>query len=329
MPITDIKYAPFRLVRSELYVPGNNQKVIGKGAASDADALILNAEDGIAFDKKAEAREGIVTALNTIDFGDKTISVRINALDAMDADGEPLWKKDIKAILAGDKNERLDMILLPKVLNARDVREFISFIEIEERVLGRKKPLGISLLIEHPRAVMNIGEIASAHPRVEQLDYGAGDFMGSMGISSPTVGLPEYIFALQAIAVDAKANGLRAINTPLGDVKKPELLEELAANARGIGFTGMQAIHPDQIETINGIMSPSVSEMKAAAAVVEADRNANGGAVLLDGSNMVDAANVRTAYNTLKMAEIVEGRAAAKWENKVGKAAYRGGVVQR
>jgi malyl-CoA/(S)-citramalyl-CoA lyase len=133
--------APARLNRSELAVPGSAQKMLPKAAASDADVVFLDLEDAVAPDDKAQARKNVVQALNELDFGDKTVSVRINGLDTH------YMYRDVVDVLenAGD---RLDLIMIPKVGTAEDVYAVDMLVTQVEQAMGRKKRIGFELIIE-------------------------------------------------------------------------------------------------------------------------------------------------------------------------------------
>ena len=141
MSFTIIEPAPARLNRSELAVPGSNPKLFEKAAASAADVIFLDLEDAVAPDDKVQARKNIIKALNTIDWGSKTMSVRINGLDT-----HYMYRDVVDIIEQG--GDRLDLIMIPKVGTAADVYAVDMLVTQVEDAVGRKKRIGFEMIIE-------------------------------------------------------------------------------------------------------------------------------------------------------------------------------------
>ncbi len=286
-------------------------RFIAKAAASDADVVLLDLEDAVAHGDKAVARATVVEALNTVDFRDKTVSVRVNAFDT------PFMHRDILAI--AHDCPRLDLLMAPKVESAADVHFLDLLLNQIEMETGRARPIGLELQIETARGLQNVAAIAAAGPRVESLHFGPGDFAASMGARTTSIGgavsdygvLPgpdaagprvlhladPWHHVLAAIVVAARAAGVRPIDGPYADFKDEAGLRAAALRSAALGFDGKWAIHPSQIDAINAAFTPTDEEVRRAAgilAALDAAQAEQRGAVTFEG-RMIDAASARQA----------------------------------
>ena len=155
--------------RCQLFGPGSRPAIFEKMASSAADVINLDLEDSVAPDDKPEARKNIIQAIGDIDWGNKTLSVRINGLDT------PYWYRDVVDLLenAGD---RLDQIMIPKVGCAADVYAVDALVTAIETAKGRTKPISLEVIIETAAGFANAREIAGGSPRLQSLHLGAADF---------------------------------------------------------------------------------------------------------------------------------------------------------
>lgn len=313
---------PARLNRSQLAVPGSQPRFIEKASTSPADVVFLDLEDAVAPPDKAKARQTVIEATRDIDWGDKTLSVRINAADT------PFMYRDLIEV-AENASERLDLILVPKVNSAADVHMLDVLLSQIEAATGRSRRFGLELQIETAEGLVNAEAIARASPRVESLHFGPGDFAASIGARTTSIGgaVPDYSvladpdvnglrasymgdpwhYALARIVVACRAAGVRPIDGPYADFKDPQGLEWAARRAAALGFDGKWAIHPTQIEALNAAFSPRPDEVERSrrilAALAEAS-DAGRGAVVLDGK-MIDAASIRQAEMMMEKARRV------------------------
>lgn len=310
---------PARLNRSQLSVPGSQRRFLEKAAASAADIVMLDLEDSVATSDKAAARETVIAALNELDWGQRTVSVRINALDT------PFMYRDLIEVAERGGN-RLDLIMVPKINCAADVHLLDVLLSQIEAATGRKR-LGLELQIETAEGLTNVEAIAAASPRVESLHFGPGDFAASIGARSTSIGgpVPDYAiladadaqgvrarflgdpwhYALARIVVACRAAGVRPVDGPYGDFNDPEGLQAAALRSAAMGFDGKWAIHPSQIEPLNTAFSPSAAEIDKARRILAAldEASAAGrGAVVLDGK-MIDIASVRQAQGLVEKAQ--------------------------
>ena len=301
-----------RVNRSELAVPGSSPQLFEKAAASAVDAVFLDLEDAVAPDQKEAARRNVIQAINEIDWGAKTLSVRINGLDTQ------YMYRDVVEVLeqAGD---RLDLIMIPKVGTAADVYAVDMLVTQVEAAKGRQKRLGFELIIETALGMANIHEIAKASRRNESLHFGVADYAASTRARTTGIGgvNPDYAvltdkaedgtrdvhwgdmwhYAIARMVVAARANGLRPIDGPFGDFADPDGFRAQARRAAVLGCEGKWAIHPSQVALANEVFTPPAKEVERARRILVAMEQATKegkGAVSLDG-RLIDIASIRQA----------------------------------
>jgi citrate lyase subunit beta/citryl-CoA lyase len=256
-----------------------------KAAASEADALILDLEDAVAPDAKSAARAAVADFLRTP--RDKPIFVRINAQHS------PFVDQDL-ACLADCPP---DGVVVPKATGPSSLTWLDRNLPAEVKVLP--------IAIETPQAVFGVAGYDGSNARLCGLTWGAEDLAAGVGASKWRLqdgcfSAPfELARALTLFA--AHAAGVPAIETVYPDFRDRAGLAQFAARARGDGFGGMLAIHPDQVSPINDAFTPSPEELAHAQSIVEAFRENPGvGAVNVAG-RMVDAPHLRQAMRVLSM----------------------------
>lgn len=323
-----VEQAEARLNRSELAVPGSRPEMFEKAAQSDVDVVFLDCEDAVAPDDKEQARRNIIQALNEIDWGAKTLSVRINGLDTH------YMYRDVVDILE-QGGERLDLIMIPKVGTAADVYALDMLVTQIEAATKRKKRIGFEHIIETALGMANVDAIAAASPRNESLHFGVADYAASTKARTTVIGGPHpnygvltdrdeadpdalrdyhwgdmWHYAISRMVVAARANGLRPIDGPFGDFSDPDGYRAQANRAGVLGCEGKWAIHPSQIALANELFSPSEAEVAKARRILEAmeeAQRAGKGAVSLDG-RLIDLASIRQAENLVQKADAIAGR---------------------
>jgi citrate lyase beta subunit len=277
-----------------MYVPGSDWAKLEKAAGLALDCACLDLEDGVAPERKEEARTNVVRALGELDFGDTERLVRINEAGSGPADA------DLDAILPA----RPDGIVLPKVSNPDQVRAVSQKIAVAEQ--AQNLPLdSIALLvqIESALGLVNLKEIAGADERLDALIFGAEDYAADLGARRSTEAM-EVFTARSLVAAHAAAFGLAAIDMIWVDFKDEAGLERLAGQGADLGYSGIQIIHPDQIESAQRTFTPNEAEVAAAQRVVgayEASLVEGRGAFALDGK-MVDMPMVKAAQQVLARA---------------------------
>jgi malyl-CoA/(S)-citramalyl-CoA lyase len=324
MSFTIIEQATARLHRSELAVPGSNPAMFEKAANSAADIVFLDVEDAVAPDDKAQARKNIIQGLNDIDWGHKTMMVRINGLDTH------YMYRDVVDIV--EACPRLDMILIPKVGTAADVYAIDMMVTQIETAMGRSKRIGFEVLIETALGMANVEAIAQSSKRLEAMSFGVADYAASTRARTTVIGgvnkdsgvltdrdadgHREYFWtdpwhaAQTRMMVACRAYGLRPIDGPFGDFSDTDGYLAAANRAAVLGYEGKWAIHPSQIELANQVYTPSEAEVTRARRIMQAmdeAAKAGKGAVSLDG-RMIDIASIRMAEALLAKAEQIGGQ---------------------
>jgi len=320
MSFHTFEQAPGRLNRSELAVPGSQPHLFEKAADSEADVIFLDLEDAVAPDDKVDARKNIIGALNDIDWGKKTMSVRINGLDTH------YMYRDVVDVVE-QAGGRLDLIMIPKVGTASDVYAVDMLLTQIETAMGFDKRIGFEHIIETALGMQNVHEIAQASKRNESLHFGVADYAASTRARTTVIGgvNPDYSvltdasadgerevhwgdmwhYALARMVVAARANGLRPLDGPFGDFQDADGFRAAARRAAALGCEGKWAIHPSQIALANEVMSPSEEEVEKARRILEAMEQAAAegkGAVSLDG-RLIDYASIRQAQVLVEKAE--------------------------
>nr|NDG06407.1 CoA ester lyase [Oxalobacteraceae bacterium] len=311
MSFTIIEQATARLHRSELAVPGSNPGMFEKAAKSAADIVFLDVEDAVAPDDKAQARKNIIQGLNDIDWGNKTMMVRINGLDTH------YMYRDVVDIV--EACPRLDMILIPKVGTPADVYAIDMMVTQIEAAMGRSKRIGFEVLIETALGMANVEAIAQSSKRLEAMSFGVADYAASTRARTTVIGgvnkdsgvltdrdadgNREYFWtdpwhaAQTRMMVACRAYGLRPIDGPFGDFSDTDGYLAAANRAAVLGYEGKWAIHPSQVELANQVYTPSEAEVTRARRIMQAmdeAAKAGKGAVSLDG-RMIDIASIRMA----------------------------------
>jgi malyl-CoA/(S)-citramalyl-CoA lyase len=293
-----------RLTRTYLAVPAHRMKMVQGAAASAADAVFMDLEDAVPPNEKASALAAAEAALAEQDWGQKTVAVRLNAIDS------PSIEEEIRRL---GSIGRLDAFIIPKAETVADVAQISRW--IGEAAGTRAAPVEMELLIETARGLVNVEALAAMGGPVTALHLGVGDFAASIGARSAEIGaspsgyrhvgsaadghpqtpLDLFAYPMMRLLVAARAFGLRAIDGPCGAFKDAVATQAAAAKAAAMGFDGKQVIHPSQIEPTRDAFIPSKEELayadRAIAAMEEAERNGQG-AVTVDGK-MVDYANIR------------------------------------
>ena len=275
-------------------MPGDDRRKIEKATTLGVDSICMDMEDGVAANKKGEARSVIAQAMKELDFGKSERCIRINNL------GSGLEKYDLAAALTANP----DAIVVPKVQTAEQVKWVSDHIETYE--LSSKLNIGgIRLLVgvETARGIMNLKEIAEADKRLEAIIFGGEDYAASVG-AIRTKEATELLFTRQAVVAACAANDLQAIDIVFIDFKDPEGLRLEAEQGARFGFSGKQIIHPNQVAPVQEAFTPSDEAIKYAKRIVEsfeASQKEGKGAYALDGK-MIDMPLLKNAQKVLDRA---------------------------
>ena len=326
MSFTSIeRLAPIRPYRSKLFVPGSRTNFFEKAANGPADVVCLDLEDAVAPGDKDKARENVVQALNEIDWKNKTVTCRVKGLDTQ-------WcYRDVLALVE-DGGEKLDAIVIPKVGSSSDVYAIDWLISQASMHVGRKKKIGLEVIIETVLGLQNINEIAGASRRLESLHFGAADYAASSGMRTTNIGggNADYVmltdkdeqgrrdrhwndlwhYPLFRMVQAARAHGLMPVDGPFGDYQDPDGFRVQANRTAVLGCEGKWAIHPSQIELANEIYTPPKKEVERAEAILAAMKTAHetgSGAAALNGV-LIDAASIRQAEVIVRQMQMIRER---------------------
>lgn len=278
--------------RSVLYMPGANTRALEKAKSLPADSLILDLEDAVAPDAKAQARENIRAALAT-GFGHREAVVRINGLNTQ-------WGLDDLKAFADTK---ADAILLPKVESASQIREVASLL----KQFNPASTMKIWAMIETPLAIFNLPEIASSHPMLEALVLGTSDLVKDLH-ARHTPNRVESQTALSLSVLAARAHQLCVLDGVHLSLDDEDGLRQSCIQGRDMGFDGKTLIHPSQIAFANQIFGPSpeeIDEARQRITAYEAAISSGAGIAVLNGK-LVEELHIQDAKRILALANAIE-----------------------
>jgi len=267
--------------------------MLDKARSLPADEIVIDLEDSVTLEHKAEARATVAGALSEGEWTARSVAVRINETSSR------FCHRDVIEVTerAGGA---LSCLVVPKVEAPEDLRFVDRLLGMVEEETARERPVAIQALIETATGLGRVREIARASDRLEALIVGYADLGASLG-RSPAAG-EHWSPVLDAVLVAARAAGLQAIDGPHLDIADLDGMRAAAARARVLGYDGKWALHPTQVEPLNEIFSPTDEELERAGTVLDAlDRAASGGgrgAALLDGE-MIDEASRKRAREVL------------------------------
>ncbi len=284
-------------LRSMLFVPGDSERKLAKGASSGADALVLDLEDSVPADRIEAARAMVREYLGSHrDRSRQQLWVRINPLSTDKA------LADLAAITAGAP----DGIVLPKTNSSADViaaGHYLSALEVREGV-PRGSVRIFAIATETAPALFALGSFAGCSPRLAGITWGAEDLAAALGAATNRDDKGEleftYRLARSLCLAGAVAAGVQPLDTVFVDFRDSEGLRAESRAAARAGFTGKIAIHPDQVPIINQAFTPSAEEVAHARRVIEAFA-AGAGTVALDGK-MLDLPHLKQARRVLEIA---------------------------
>jgi malyl-CoA/(S)-citramalyl-CoA lyase len=310
--------APARPNRCQLFGPGSRPGIFEKMAASEADVINLDLEDSVAPSDKDSARANIIQAIGDIDWGKKTLSVRINGLDT------PYWYRDVVELLE-QASERLDQIMIPKVGCAADIYAVDALATAVERAKGREKRIDFEVIIESAAGIAHVEEIAAASPRLKAMSLGAADFAASMGMQTTGIGGTQenyymlregerhwsdpWHWAQAAIVAACRTHGVLPVDGPFGDFSDDEGYRAQARRSATLGMVGKWAIHPKQVALANEVFTPSeeaVAEAREILAAMEEAKAKGEGATVYKG-RLVDIASIKQAEVIVRQSEMIAG----------------------
>ncbi|QKH38768.1 CoA ester lyase [Achromobacter pestifer] len=278
--------------RSVLYMPGANARALDKARSLDADVLILDLEDAVAPDAKAQAREQVAAALRAGGYGRRECVVRVNALDTA-------WGlDDVRAIAQAGA----DAVLLPKVQSAAELEALARALD----AAGAPTRLPLWAMAETPLGFLRLDAIASGHPRLAAIVVGTSDLVKDLH-ARHTPSREETLLARSMAVMAARAHGLAALDGVHLDLHDDTGLEAACRQGRDQGFDGKTLIHPKQIAAANAAFAPTQEELATARKRLDAWRAAQAaglGVAVVDGT-LVENLHARDAERVLALAEAI------------------------
>lgn len=301
--------------RCQLFGPGSRAEIFPKMAASPADVINLDLEDSVAPSDKEAAREAVARAASEIDWGRRTLSVRINGLDT------PWWHRDVLAVAAS--GERVDRIMIPKVGSPQDVYAVEALLAAAEAEAGRARPIALEVIIESAAGIAHVEAIAAASPRLVAMSLGAADFAASMGMATTGIGGTQedyymlregarywadpWHWAQAAIVAACRTHGLLPVDGPFGDFGDDEGFRAQARRSAVLGMVGKWAIHPKQVRLANEVFTPPEDAVREAREILQAmeDAKRGGAGAAVYKGRLVDIASARQAEGIVRQAAMI------------------------
>ncbi|GLZ43220.1 CoA ester lyase [Actinokineospora sp. NBRC 105648] len=281
--------------RSVLYMPGANERALEKAKTLDADALILDLEDSVAPDAKAEGRDRVCAAVRSGEYGRREVTIRVNGLDT------EWFAADVAAAAAAGPAA----VVVPKVNSAAEVHTIERALESA----GAPAHTAIWAMVETPIAMLRAHDIASAADRLTVLVLGTNDLAKELH-AEHVPGRAPLLASLSLALLAARAAGKVILDGVYNDVRDLDGFAEECTQGRQFGFDGKTLIHPAQLEPCNQIFAPSPAEVEHAEKVIKAFEAASAegrGVVTVDG-RMIENLHVDNARRILAVATAIASR---------------------
>ena len=278
--------------RSVLYMPGANERALEKAKGLPADALILDLEDAVAPDAKADARGRVCAAVQSGEYGAKELTIRINGI------GTEWHDADLAATAAAGPHG----VVVPKVNSADEVHALVAALERA----GAPDHTSLWAMLETPVAVLHAEEIAQASPRLTVLVMGTNDLAKELH-AQHVPGRAPLQYGLQACLLAGRLAGKVVLDGVYNDVKDPDGFLAECVQGRQFGFDGKTLIHPSQVEPCNDVFAPGEDEVSAAREIIAAFEEATteGRGVVTVNGRMIENLHVDEARRVLAQADAI------------------------
>jgi citrate lyase subunit beta/citryl-CoA lyase len=278
--------------RSVLYMPGANERALAKAETLPADALILDLEDAVAPDAKADARDRVCEAAASGRYGRREVTIRINGA------GTPWHDDDLRAAAGAGPAA----VVVPKVDSAGAVHAIEKALEAG----GASDATAVWAMLETPAATLRAEEICAASDRLTVLVMGTNDLAKELQ-AEHVPGRQPLLAGLGLCLLAARARGKVILDGVYNDIADAEGFEAECRQGRQLGFDGKTLIHPGQLEPCNRVFAPAADEVERAGRIIEAFEQAQAegrGVVTVDG-RMVENLHVDQARRTLALAAAI------------------------
>ena len=284
-----------RLRRTMMFVPGNNPAMVKDAGIYGADSIMFDLEDAVSMAEKDAARDLVYEALQTQDYGDAELVVRVNGQDT------PYYANDVRAMVKAG----IDGVRLPKAEDAEMVKKLDADITAAEKEFGREE--GSTMLmaaIESAKGVINAYQIASASDRMMGIALSAEDYTTDMKTHRYPDGA-ELEFARNMVLHAARAAGVAAFDTVFTNMNDTEGFYRETEYIHQLGFDGKSLVNPRQIPMVNKVYEPTKKEIENAKNVENAIKEAKlkGSGVISMNGQMVDRPVVLRAERVMRLAK--------------------------
>jgi citrate lyase subunit beta/citryl-CoA lyase len=298
MTSVDARSSQVRPRRSALYLPASNARALEKARTLPCDVVILDLEDAVAVEAKAQARDAVVAAIEAGGFGPREVVVRVNGLDT------PWGADDLAAVCAAGP----DAVLAPKINTAADVAT------LDGALSGAPNHTRLWTMIETPASMFHLWEIAScaASSRLTGWVIGLNDLAKDMR-ARQTADRAAFQGMLALAVAAARGNGLVILDAVSNAIDDLAALEAACRQGADLGFDGKSLIHPSQIETANRVFAPSGEDLAWSHAVIAAfadPANAGSGVLRVDG-RMAERLHLVEAERLVALQAAIDLKAAA------------------
>lgn len=295
-----------------MYVPGHDPRKLQKIPKLGVDCAVLECEDGVALNMKAEARKNIKEALKDLRVTNVDVAFRVNSVTSS------LMEDDLSAVIGDALGAPLPVpclphtILLPKVDTVEDLNIFTDCLKSSK--LDRAYRPNLITYVESGLGLMNMKDVLlqaqehtkEGHYQMDGVVFGSDDFCADIG-AERTLDAAELTYARQKIVMMAKAFGLQAIDMVYIDIHDKEGLKVWSEVGARMGYTGKQVIHPGQVGVVNDAFTPSASRVEWASQLIEGfeEHQASGKGAFTFRGQMIDMPLLRQAKNVLQIVQNV------------------------
>ena len=279
--------------RSVLYMPSSNARALEKAKTLPVDALILDLEDAVGPDDKESAREQACAAVQSGEYGDRELTIRVNGI------GTQWHDEDIAAASqAGPAG-----IVVPKVNTADEVRQLVAAME----AAGAPEHTKLWAMIETPAAIFNVREIAQASDRLVAFVMGTNDLVKELQ-ADHVPGRAPLLTSLSWALLAAREAGIAVLDGVYNAVKYLEGFTTECEQGRDMGFDGKTLIHPGQVEICNSTFAPSAEAVEEAKGILQAWEEGAGTGVVTYNGKMIENLHVDITRRVLSTHEAIAAR---------------------
>lgn len=280
----------FTPLRSVLYMPSSNAKAVEKAKTLETDAVIFDLEDAVAPDAKVEARAAAVAAVQSGEYGKRTLTIRVNGI------GTEWHDDDLAAAAAAGPHA----IVVPKVNTVDDLNQVVAGME----AAGAPAHTTVWAMIETPAAIFNAREIAGGN-RISAFVMGTNDLVKEL-YAEHIPGRENILTSLQLATLAAREHGIAVLDGVYNDVRNLEGFEAECEQGRAMGMDGKTLIHPGQLEGANKVFAPSPEAVENAKGLIEAWNEGGAGGVVTYNGRLVENLHVDSAKRVLDIAAAIE-----------------------